>query len=213
MTDKYSGNTDYVSRPVLSIFLLASNPLGGYVFARMASNQGKANHLPNHLVQHAKTTTGMPISNYSAACSAGAVYAIITFLARAITACITCVQTTNHGITRNVFGRYEWYQPEPVVLTEEEYRRINQMFGKTIERGFKRATRLIRTSENVRSLVLRGLARLTCCVCCVEREVRREAREKLREKARKQRDVTEGMERWAVEMRGDAVGMFPALEA
>ncbi|KAG9229071.1 hypothetical protein BJ875DRAFT_211608 [Amylocarpus encephaloides] len=35
------GNTDYISRPVLSIFLLVSNPLGGYVFARMAANQGK----------------------------------------------------------------------------------------------------------------------------------------------------------------------------
>lgn len=154
----------------------------------------------------------MPISNYSAACSAGAVFAIITFLSRSITACVTCVQTSNHGVTRNVFGRYEWYQPEPVVLTDEEYRRINQLFAKTIERAFNRATRLVKTSEGIRSLILRALARLTCCICCVEREVRREAREKLREKAKKQKDVTEEMARWAVEMRGDAEGNLPALE-
>lgn len=154
----------------------------------------------------------MPISNYSAACSAGAVYAIITFLSRTMTACVTCVQTSRNGVTRNVFGRYEWYQPEPVVITEEEYQHINQMAGRAVERAFNRVSRLAKGSEGIRRLSLKVLAKLTCCICCVEREVRREARDKLRENARKQDQVTGNFQGWVEEMHDTFPGKIPALE-
>ena len=155
----------------------------------------------------------MYISSYSAACSAGAVYAILTFLSRVITACITCIQTTSNSKTHNVFGTYEWYQPEPVVITEEEYRHMNAMVGRTVERGFRRAGRLAKGSEKVRRWVLRGLARLVGCACCMERGERKGIQESLRERAGMQAELTVRMEEFIGEVRRDVGGSVPALTA
>lgn len=97
------GKTEYF-RWVYAILLIAADALGGYVFARMAENQG------------------MPISNYHAACSAGAVFGTLTWISRAMTGIVAMVQVTlADGRRSNVFGVYELVDPDPIVVTEEEY--------------------------------------------------------------------------------------------
>ncbi|KAH6645153.1 hypothetical protein BKA67DRAFT_542130 [Truncatella angustata] len=97
------GKPEYF-RWVFAIFLIGTDALGGYVFARMASNQG------------------MPISNYRAACSAGAVFGTLAWLARAMTGIVAMVNiTTEDGKVSNVFGVYELVTPDPVLVTEDEY--------------------------------------------------------------------------------------------
>jgi hypothetical protein len=79
-------------------------PLDGYVFARMALNQG------------------MPISNYHAACSAGAVFGLLTWLSRVMTGIPAMIQiTTEYGKVSNVFGIVESMTPDPIIVTKEEY--------------------------------------------------------------------------------------------
>ncbi|KAF7523780.1 hypothetical protein G7054_g11647 [Neopestalotiopsis clavispora] len=97
------GKTEYY-RWVYAIFLIPADALGGYVFARVAANQG------------------MPISNYHAACSAGAVFGTLTWLSRALTGIVAMLQSSrDDGRHSNVFGVYELMQPDPIIVTEEEY--------------------------------------------------------------------------------------------
>lgn len=99
------------------------------------------------------TWTGMPISNYHAACSAGAVFGTLTFLARAITGIIVFINRPLSGKARTIFGVYEWIQPDPLILTEEEWNARNRM----MEKGFD-------WLENGPRPLLRLAAKLLWCV-------------------------------------------------
>ncbi|KAL2069258.1 hypothetical protein VTL71DRAFT_15596 [Oculimacula yallundae] len=105
------GNEDFGAhiRPIVSIWLIGTDALGGYVFARMASNQG------------------MPISNYHAAASAGAVFGTLTFLARVITGIIAFIYRPTSGRESTIFGKYELIYPEPIIFTEEEWEAKNRL--------------------------------------------------------------------------------------
>lgn len=133
-------------RWVWGVFLTPMDALGGYVFARMAANQG------------------VPISNYHAACSAGATFGAIAWLARAMTGCITLVQLqTYDGRTSNVFGVWEWVTPDPIVVTVEEY--------EAMQRGLAGALGTIFTM--MPAVARGGLRFMTCCCgCCMGREMR-----------------------------------------
>jgi hypothetical protein len=143
------------------------------VFARMAANQG------------------IVISNYHAACSAGAVFGTITSLARLITACITLLHTeSSTGMIITVFGAYEFVQPEPIKLSEEEYRQMAA--------GGKRAVRhLFKRMERIRWFGFRLLALLVCCIPGIDRK---KLREKLRAKSDEPSDTLGDFQQMNVEM-------------
>ncbi|KDN68470.1 hypothetical protein CSUB01_05639 [Colletotrichum sublineola] len=65
-------------------------------------------------------SAGMPISNYHAACSAGAVYGTPTFLSRTMTGCVAlcCLRATD-GKVSDIFGVWEVVLPDKIVVTEE----------------------------------------------------------------------------------------------
>lgn len=130
-------------RWVYAVFLIASDALGGYVFARMAANQG------------------MPISNYHAACSAGAVFGTLTFLARAMTGCVAMVELVQHdGTVSNVFGVWEAVLPDTIIVTEEEYVRLQRglagVFGGFFGGFLSSWPKMMR----------RYIKFLSCCCCC-----------------------------------------------
>ncbi|KAF9869761.1 hypothetical protein CkaCkLH20_12804 [Colletotrichum karsti] len=146
------GEVDYF-RWLWAIFLIPFNALGGYVFARMATNQG------------------MPISNYSAACSAGAVYGTLTFLARAITGIVAVIRIPvddgGHGAVEDIFGRWEVMIPNRIVVTNEEYARMRRGVGTPLGQMFKGLSR-------VTDWMMRGMA--CCCGCFLGREFSKELR-------------------------------------
>ncbi|KZL70674.1 hypothetical protein CT0861_05923 [Colletotrichum tofieldiae] len=145
------GDVNYY-RWVYAIFLIATDALGGYVFARMAANQG------------------MPISNYRAACSAGAVYGTLTFLSRAMTGCVALVRhQTNDGKVSDIFGVWEVVLPDKIIVTEEEYLRMQRGLGATLTQLFSTVPRTLTSMLS---------CCCCCCLCCTRgRKVVREAQE------------------------------------
>ncbi|KAK1826553.1 hypothetical protein QBC39DRAFT_364127 [Podospora conica] len=134
------GKTNYL-RWGYAVFLIPTDALGGYVFARMAANQG------------------MPISNYSAACSAGAVFGTLTFLSRAMTGCIAMINfTTATGGKSNIFGVWEFIVPEPVVMSRDEYQKLQDGVTNVVSGAFKMGPKMA-----MRPIKL--LARLASCCC------------------------------------------------
>ncbi|KAK4160246.1 hypothetical protein QBC43DRAFT_245785 [Cladorrhinum sp. PSN259] len=158
------GETNYF-RWVFAIMLIASDPLGGYVFARMASNQG------------------MPISNYSAACSAGAVFGTITFISRAVTGCIAMIRFTSPNRVSDIFGVYEVVVPEPVYMTQEEYAKMQEGVSKFFTGFFAEAPKLL-----IKQLKFMACC-LPCCCPCWGRKTRKEMKE-----------AAEGFEQMELEM-------------
>lgn len=130
--------------PYLAIFLIASDPLGGYVFARMASNQG------------------MPISNYHAACSAGAVFGTLTWLARVCTALCLCYQRQHGNSFYTVFGTYKTADVE-VTVTHEEYQQLQKAAGEVMNKAYGRF-------HQIQSLRLGALFKLTYVVPGINRK-------------------------------------------
>ncbi|KAI0175438.1 hypothetical protein BJ166DRAFT_174748 [Pestalotiopsis sp. NC0098] len=129
------GKTEYF-RWVYAIFLIAADALGGYVFARMAENQG------------------MPISNYHAACSAGALFGTLTWISRAMTGLVAMIQVTlDDGSCSNVFGVYKPVASDPIVVTEEEYLATHRGVATFLTPFFGSWPRLERRS-------------LSCLSCC-----------------------------------------------
>lgn len=161
----HEGNIQYYSW-VKAVLLIPSDALGGYIFARMAANQG------------------MPISNYHAACSAGAVFGTLTWLARAMTGVVAMIQITRRdGTISNVFGVYEQVQPDPVIVTEEEHR--------AMRRGIQGI--FTGLSSSLPSIARRSLGCFSCCcgwclVCCGMKDDLDTARAEMREWERSQRD-------------------------
>lgn len=105
---------------------------------------------------------GKPISNYHAACSAGAVYGALSFLSRAITGCIALVRISRaDGSVSDIFGAWKMVQPEPIVVTPDECqaarRGISTMMG-----GF--FTAAPRALSKVAGCF--GSACCCCLVCC-----------------------------------------------
>ena len=159
------GKTEYY-RWVYAIFLIAADALGGYVFARMAANQD------------------MPISNFHAACSAGAVFGTLTWIARAMTGIVAMIQVTrDDGRHSNVFGVYELVQPDPIVVTEEEYL--------AMQRGIM--TVLMSFFGSWPKMMRRYLSCLTCCcgccfACCGMKGELEEMRQEMEEMERENRE-------------------------
>ncbi|KAK2050756.1 hypothetical protein LZ31DRAFT_4973 [Colletotrichum somersetense] len=124
------GNVDYF-RWMYAIFLVATDALGGYVFARMAANQG------------------MPISNYHAACSTGAVYGTLTFLSRSMTGCVALVRIrTADGKVSDIFGVWEAVLPDKIIVTEEEYLRMQRGLAATLTQFFGTGPSMLRSLFN-----------------------------------------------------------------
>jgi hypothetical protein len=135
---------------------------------------------------------GIVISNYHAACSAGAVFGTITFLARIITACITLLHSESSTGIATVFGTYELVQPEPITLSEKEYKQMAAGRHRAVQHLFKRM-------ERIRRFGLRMLALLVCCVPGVDRK---KLREKLRAKSDEPSDTLEDFQQMHIEMGG-----------
>ncbi|PQE17508.1 hypothetical protein CJF30_00009499 [Rutstroemia sp. NJR-2017a BBW] len=114
----------------------------------------------------------IPISNYRAACSAGAVFGSLTFLARGITGIIVSLQLTRPDHITTIFGRFELITPEPIILSEEEYQ--------TMERTKRRMmAKFLKRLEYGTQFFPRLAARLLCCVP-MNREKKRELQSELR---------------------------------
>ncbi|KAJ6280840.1 hypothetical protein J3E71DRAFT_362250 [Bipolaris maydis] len=159
--------------PYLAIFLIASDPLGGYVFARMASNQGDL-RTPTSVIYKGSLRIGMPISNYHAACSAGAVFGTLTWLARVCTALCLCYQRQHGGYFYNVFGTYKTADVE-VTVTREEYQQMQKAAGEVMDKAYGRF-------YEIQSLGLGALFKLTCVVPGINgKQVRGRLKEKREE--------------------------------
>ncbi|KAF2257681.1 hypothetical protein CC78DRAFT_201789 [Lojkania enalia] len=72
----------------------------------MASNQGDL-RTSTSVIYKGSLRIGMPISNYHAACSAGAVFGTLTWLARVCTALCLCYQRQHGDYFYTVFGTYK----------------------------------------------------------------------------------------------------------
>ncbi|KAA8621951.1 hypothetical protein PtrV1_06452 [Pyrenophora tritici-repentis] len=147
--------------PYLAIFLIASDPLGGYVFARMASNQGDL-RTPTSVIHKGSLRIGMPISNYHAACSAGAVFGTLTWLARVCTALCLCYQRQHGDYFYTVFGTYKAADVE-VTVTHEEYQQMQKATGEVMDKAYGRF-------HEVQSLGLGALFKLTYVVPGINRK-------------------------------------------
>jgi hypothetical protein len=156
--------------PYLAIFLIASDPLGGYVFARMASNQGDL-RTPTSVIYKGSLRIGMPISNYHAACSAGAVFGTLTWLARACTALCLCYQRQHGDYFYTVFGTYKMVDVE-VTVTHEEYQQMQKAAGEVMDKAYGRF-------HEIQSLGLGALFKLTYVVPGINRK---QVRGRLKEK-------------------------------
>jgi hypothetical protein len=115
---------------------------------------------------------GIPISNYRAACSAGAVFGTLAFLARAITGIIVLIQLTRPDHITTIFGRFELVTPEPIILSEEEYQTMEKTKRRMMAKFLKRL-------EYGTQFFPRLAARLLCCVP-MNRERKMELQSELR---------------------------------
>lgn len=180
-------NIDMYNRPMLSVALLGTNALGGYVYARMAANQG---NLPSFILFSEPvfpsllailiSVPGMPISNYSAACSAGAVFGTLTFLSRMITGLIACIKVSTSDKVITIFGTYEYIEPDPIILSDEEYRRMNRAFSRSTSRFMNLPMRMMSGMQRVSLLFFRIF--VCCAGCCLgDREEWKEMERGMRE--------------------------------
>lgn len=101
----------------------------------------------------------MPISNFPAACSAGAVFGTLTFLSRAMTGGIAMVHlTTAEGAISTIFGVWEFIVPEPIVMSQEEYQKLQQGVTSAI-------TNVFSIGPKTAMKPFKLLARLLSCCC------------------------------------------------
>ncbi|KAK2009830.1 hypothetical protein LZ32DRAFT_608127 [Colletotrichum eremochloae] len=88
----------------------------------------------------------MPISNYHAACSAGAVYGTLTFLSRTMTGCVAlCRLRATDGKVSDIFGVWEVVLPDKIVVTEEEYLRMQRGLAATLTHFFGMGPHMMRS--------------------------------------------------------------------
>jgi hypothetical protein len=114
---------------------------------------------------------GMPISNYHAACSAGAVFGTLTWLARVCTALCLCYQRQHGDYLYTVFGTYKKVDIE-VTVTHEEYQQMQKAVGKVRNKAHGRFYK-------IQSLGLGALSKLTYVVPGINRE---QVRDRLKKK-------------------------------
>jgi hypothetical protein len=163
----------------------------------MSSNQGKPMASEFALDIEYSTIdvqTGFHISNYPAACSAGAVFGTLTFLSRAITGSIVCIRYADNGKVKTVFGTYELIEPEPLILSEQEYQHTKAAGERAVTKFMGNGQRSIKFMEKVRVARLNVAARLVCCVPGIKG--RKGKSEELRAKA----STPSGMSEMAEEM-------------
>ena len=87
---------------IIAFFLIGLDALSGYVFARMAHNEGRFRP-PHSNLDFWLTTQGYDICAYNAAAAAGAVYGTLTCVKALITWCIKGPNKTitiADGVTR-----------------------------------------------------------------------------------------------------------------
>lgn len=116
------------SKEGAQFFLVGLDALGGYVFARMAHNEGMplrpiSTHPTHNLIKNSPTRitrltcyltpTGIDICPYNVAAAAGAVYGVITGFFHTIIGCLaSCTETrtiNGHFRKSNVFGTVTGY--------------------------------------------------------------------------------------------------------
>ena len=132
------------------------------MFARMASNQGDLRPPPTSVVYKSSLRIGMPISHYHAACSAGAVFGTLSWLARVCTALCLCYQRRHGDYFYTVFGRYRMADVE-VTVTHEEYQQMQKAAGEVLEKASGRF-------HAMQSLGLGALCKLTYAVPGIHRQ-------------------------------------------
>lgn len=114
----------------------------------------------------------MPISNYHAACSAGAVFGTLTWIARVCTALCLCYQRQQGDYFYTVFGTYKTADVE-VTVTHEEYQQMQKAAGEVMDKAYSRF-------HKIQSIGLSALFKLTYVVPGINRkQVRRRLKEKL----------------------------------
>lgn len=103
--------------------------------------------------------SGVPISNFPAACSAGAVFGTLTFLSRAMTGCIAMIHfTTAKGSTSTIFGVWEFIVPEPVIMSREDYQKLEQGVTGAVTNVFTMGPKMAMKPFKL-------VARLVSCCC------------------------------------------------
>jgi hypothetical protein len=113
----------------------------------------------------------MPISNYHAACSAGAVCGTLTWLARVFTALCLCYQRQHGDYLYTVFGTYKKLDIE-VTVTHEEYQQMKTAAGEVMNKAHGRF-------HKIQSLGLGALSKLTHVIPGIDRE---QVRDRLKKK-------------------------------
>lgn len=129
----------------------------------------------------------MPTSNYSAACSAGAAFGLLSFLSRTVTGIIATIQiSTSTGEISNIFGVFKHVWPEPVTVTDDEYEQIERRYQNLWARSWEA---MLPWMDCV----------VTCFNCCcycnpwISREYGRELREMVEESRQEMNQITQGM--------------------
>lgn len=103
----------------------------------------------------------MPISNYHAACSAGAVYGTLTFLARTITGIMAVCRTSSGKTYKDIFGVWELVQPETIQMPREEHNAMRQSLAASY-------THIIGRLLGILDSMMRTMSRCFCC--CLSRQ-------------------------------------------
>lgn len=148
---------------------------------------------------------GKPISNYHAACAAGAVYGTLNFLSRAITGCIALVRIPSaDGSVSDIFGVWKMVQPEPIVMTPDECQAARRGITAVLGTFFAMGPRAL-------SKVMGCFSACCCCFACFP-----EGREMMKEMREDMAAMDEEMVgRQEVELMGEVVAqmLLPPTEA
>lgn len=105
-------------------------------------------------------------------------YGALSFLARAITGCDVFIRFKADSGAVTVFGTYEWIQPEPIPMSEEEYQHMLRAQQHAL-------TQFISRTQRLKNIGWRVAARLTWCAVWLSRDEREELKVSLRSKAAK----------------------------
>ena len=123
----------------------------------------------------------MYVSSYSGACSAGAVYGVLSFLARAINGCIICIHRNTSKGPITVFGSFEYIQPEPITISEKQYQEMLRAQQHAL-------VHLIGRKDRLKEVSWRAAARLSSFLFWLSKDERKELKLRLREVAATRED-------------------------
>jgi len=127
------------------------------------------------------TTSGMEISKYSAACSAGAVFGTLTFLSRAVTGIIT-YGSSLAGKNSDLFGVYEVTLSDPIPVTEDEIMTIQTSIFRMLKLSMTATMRMHKGASRLSRLGLGGISCCLCCLPCIDKDRRDDWRDRIRDR-------------------------------